>query len=352
MAKEKYVAYVGTYTHENSVGIHIYDVDVENGTMALRKVVPINNPSYIKKSHDGKYLYSIADEGVRSYKILPDGDLEEMNSMSIQGMRGCYLSTDKDDKYLFVGGWHDGKVTVMRLNEDGTVGEMADEVFHKGIGSVAERNFMPHVNSVNITPDEKYLCAVDSGIDQVKIYKFDYRTGKIKLVDILRCQRESGPRLIKFSPDGKYAYLNFELNNTIQVFRYDGSGKNPVFELLQTETTLASQHDREHDATSGMCLSPDGSYVFCSTAGEDTVAMYKRDEETGLLEKQFILPISGSYPKDLDVFPDGKHLAVVNHESNSITTFTIDYEKKLLVMKGKPMKVETPNSIIFSKCES
>ncbi len=77
--------------------------------------------------------------------------------------------------------------------------------------------------------------------------------------------------------------------------------------------------------------------------------MYKRDEETGLLEKQFILPISGSYPKDLDVFPDGKHLAVVNHESNSITTFTIDYEKKLLVMKGKPMKVETPNSIIFSK---
>ena len=28
MAQEKYVAYVGTYTHENSVGIHIYDVDV------------------------------------------------------------------------------------------------------------------------------------------------------------------------------------------------------------------------------------------------------------------------------------------------------------------------------------
>ena len=157
--------------------------------------------------------------------------------------------------------------------------------------------------------------------------------------------------MIKFSPDGKYAYLNFELNNTIQVFRYDGTGKNPVFELIQTETTLASQKDQEHDATSGMCLSPDGRYVFCSTAGEDTVAMYKRDENTGLLEKQFVLPISGSYPKDLDVFPDGKHLAVVNHESNSITTFTIDYEKKLLVMKGKPMHVETPNSIIFSKCE-
>ena len=110
------------------------------------------------------------------------------------------------------------------------------------------------------------------------------------------------------------------------MYRYDGSGKNPVFELIQTESTLASHDDETHDATSGMCLSPDGEYLFCSTAGEDTASMYKVDEETGSLEKQFILPISGEYPKDLEVFPDGKHLAVVNHESNSITTFTIDYE--------------------------
>ena len=35
MAQEKYVAYVSTYTHENSVGIHIYDVDVTKGYMIL-----------------------------------------------------------------------------------------------------------------------------------------------------------------------------------------------------------------------------------------------------------------------------------------------------------------------------
>ena len=36
MAQEKYVAYVGTYTHEISVGIHIYDVDVTKGYMKER----------------------------------------------------------------------------------------------------------------------------------------------------------------------------------------------------------------------------------------------------------------------------------------------------------------------------
>lgn len=62
MKQEKYVAYVGTYTHENSVGIHIYDVDVEAGKLTERKVVPINNPSDLVVSKDRRFLYSIADE--------------------------------------------------------------------------------------------------------------------------------------------------------------------------------------------------------------------------------------------------------------------------------------------------
>ena len=32
-SSDKYVAYVGTYTHGSSIGIHVYDLDVENGYM-------------------------------------------------------------------------------------------------------------------------------------------------------------------------------------------------------------------------------------------------------------------------------------------------------------------------------
>ena len=69
MSQEKYVAYVGTYTHGSSIGIHVYDLDVENGHMTERNVVPVNNASHIAKSNNGKYLYSIADEGVEVLKI-------------------------------------------------------------------------------------------------------------------------------------------------------------------------------------------------------------------------------------------------------------------------------------------
>ncbi len=347
MGKKKYVAYVGSYTHGASKGIKVYDVDVENGFLTERNEVEVSNSSHTAVSKNGKYLYSIEDEGVAVFRRDSAGDLERINSVDIDGMRGCYLATDVDGKYLYVAGYHDGKVTVVHTHQDGSLGSLMDGVFHKGLGSVAERNFRPHVNCVRPTPDNKYLCAVDNGIDQVKIYRINKRTHKLELVDILRCPRETAPRIIRFSDDGKYAYLLCELSNEIRVYTYDGSGKHPEFELIQTISTLYKEGDQDavHNAACGLTLANDGQHLFCTTAGENTVSMFEINPENGMLTKKFTLPISGDYPKDIVVFPDDKHLAVTNHASNTITVFSIDYEKNIIVMNGRPLKVDMPNSI-------
>jgi 6-phosphogluconolactonase len=345
---DKYVAYVGTYTHGESKGIHIYDVNVEEGTLTERKVVPVNNSSYICRSVNGKFLYSTADEGVAVFAILPDGDLEMINKIGIDGMRGCFISVDKEGKHLFVAGYHDGKVTLVHTHHNGRLGSVMDGVFHKGLGSVAERNFRPRVSCVKMTPDNKYLCAVDNGIDQVKVYRITEKD-KLALVDIIRCPRESGPRRVIFSRNGRFMYVLYELDNAVDVYSYTDLGDVPQFEKLQRVSTTSDDKDELHDAASGMDISKDGNYLFTSTAGDDTVAMFKIDQDYGTLTKKFALPISGEYPKDIALFPDGKHIACVNHQSNSITTFTIDYEKNVLVMKGKPQEVETPNCILITK---
>ncbi|MCD8013820.1 MAG: lactonase family protein [Lachnospiraceae bacterium] len=350
--QEKYVAYVGTYTHGSSIGIHIYDLDVEAGYMTEREVIPVNNASHMTKSYNGKYLYSIADEGVEVLKILPDGGLSSINKVGIDGMRGCYLSTDQSGRFLFVGGYHDAKVTVVHTHKTGRLGSVMDGVFHKGLGlgSVAGRNFLPHVTCVIPTPDGKYLCAVDNGIDQVKIYDVNAKTGKLKLFDILRCKLDSGPRLLTFSKDGKYAYINCDMTNEICVYRYDGSGKSPEFELIQTVSCLRDTTSRG-SASCGMKIAPSGKYLYTSNAGENTCAVFSIDQETGQLTMLCCLPISGEYPKDIDVFPGERTLVVLNHETNEIRFFTIDYEKKLLVMKGRPLQIDTPNCILISKVE-
>ena len=134
MGKDKYVAYVSTYTigNKDKYGIRIYDVDLQNGRMTEKNQVEITNSSYISISHNQKFLYSITDFGVEAYRILSTGDLEKVNDGTINGMRGCYLSTDYEDKFLFVGGYHDGKITVLRLQEDGGIGEITEEIYHKG----------------------------------------------------------------------------------------------------------------------------------------------------------------------------------------------------------------------------
>ena len=79
------------------------------------------------------------------------------------------------------------------------------------------------------------------------------------------------------------------------------------------------------------------------------MGIFRIDPETGLLSKILILPISGGYPKDIDVLPDEKTMIVLCHESGYMRFFTIDYEKRTLVMKGKQQYVETPNCILISE---
>ena len=346
----KYTAYVGSYSYTGKAkGITVYDVDVEKGIFKERCEMEVDNSSYVTVSHNGKNLYSIADEGVVSFRILENGSLSRLNSAKIKGMRGCHLSTDVDDRYVFVSGYHDGKATILRLNKDGSVGRIVDGVFHKGYGSVAERNFRPHVSCTRLTPDKRFVACADLGIDQVSIYRFDEE--KLVQVDAVRCERESAPRHFRFSNDGRFMYLMYELKNVIDVYTYETGERAPKIEKIQTISTIGDKRYSELTAACAMRLSPDpdNQYVYCTNAGDNALSIFRRDKETGLLELLCCLPVSGDYPKDVAIFPDEKHVACLNHESGTITFFSVDYEKGLLVMCGREVKVNEPNCCAIVK---
>ena len=346
----KYVAYVGSYSYTGKAkGITIYDVNPDKGCFVKKGEVDVDNSSYVIKSRNQKVLYSIADEGIVSFNILPDGGLERLNSVKINGMRGCHLSTDVDDKYIFVSGYHDGKITVLRLYEDGSVGDIVDEVYHKGLGSIAERNFRPHVSCTRTTPDGHFVMAADLGIDQVKIYHFDDKDETLNLVDMISCKINSAPRFFEFSKDGKYLYLMYEMKNVIDVFSYEAKPgcRVPSIEKSQTVPTTGSSKSSELTAATAPSFTADDKFIFVSNAGDESVCLYERDADTGLLKEKMCLPISGEYPKDIAVFADNKHIASINHESGTITFFKIDYKTGLIVMCANSVKVNQPNCCVI-----
>lgn len=351
MAKKKCVAYVSTYTMGDKYGIKIFDVDMEKGRFSEKGEMEITNSSYVTISHNRKFLYAITDSGVESFKILPDGGLEKINRASTNSMRGCYLSTDYEDRFLFCAGYHDGKITVLRLDtETGAVGAITDEVYHKGMGSIAERSFRPHISCVKMTRDNKYLCAADLGIDYVNIYRLDHQWGTLRPVDIVRCDLESAPRHLKFSEDGQFMYVISEMKNCIDVYRYYEENNMPFFDLIQTIPT-SDKYEVKGVAASALNISNDGKYILASTAGENSVSLFEINQETGELKRLFCLPVSGEYPKDASLFPDNQHLVSLNHESNTMTFFRVDYENNYIVMNGKEIRIKQANCIIFHELE-
>lgn len=347
----KYVAYVSTYTQGDNHGIKIYDVDMEKGRFTEKGEVEITNSSYLTLSHNCKYIYSITDFGVEAYKILADGNLELINFAPINGMRGCYVSTDYDNKYLFVAGYHDGKLTVLRLQEDGSVGDITDEVFHKGLGSIAERNSRPHINCARMTHDNKYLLVADSGMDHVKVYRLNSEWGKVELADIIHCEMDSEPRHIKISKDGRFIYVVHEWSCTIDVYSYEDKKGQPVFEKIQSILTVKPEKGSTN-AASALSFSADYNYMLSSNAGDNSVVVYSVNTDTGMLTQKFCLPVGGEYPKDAEFFPNDKFLVSLNHESNDMTFFHLNLEAGNMIMNGPPIKVDVPNCIVFHKLGS
>ena len=62
-----------------------------------------------------------------------------------------------------------------------------------------------------------------------------------------------------------------------------------------------------------------------------------------------VLPISGRYPTDMDIFPDERHVFVTNYDSNTITTFSMNYDKGTIVMSSAPIHVEQPKCVIMTE---
>ena len=138
------------------------------------------------------------------------------------------------------------------------------------------------------------------------------------------------------------------MKNFIDAYKYTEINDMPDFQKIGTFYTVNDYHAKG-SASSALNLSDDENYIVSSTAGDNSVVLFKINHETGELNKIFCLPISGDYPKDATLFPDNRHLVSLNHETNTMTFFNVDTEKGLLVMNGKELKIDRPNCIIFHK---
>lgn len=355
----RYIVYVGTYTMEQSQGIYRLEFNAETGSLKrLDGVTIIENPSFLEIHPNEKYLYAVSEVneykgqksgGVFSYRIDgPQGELTELNQIASGGGVPCHIDIDRDGKSLVVANYIGGSIASIALEENGKLRPALTSLMqHQGHGPDKARQEAAHAHSSNISPDNRFVYALDLGIDQIVIYQLDPVTAKLtpSRLPVVKLKPGSGPRHFAFHPNHKFAYVLNELSCDVAVFKWNS--QNGELQDLQTITTLPEACPG--NTTAEIRIHPNGKFLYASNRGHDSLAIYQIDESTGLLTASGHEPTGGKTPRNFNIDPTGKFILAANQDSSNVVVFRIDQKTGMLTKTENEVQVPTPNCIRFLK---
>jgi 6-phosphogluconolactonase len=353
----KYTAYVGCATGEDrKEGIRVLECDASTGSFRTLAVYDAYaGTTYMALNRDGTRLYSVLGRssfgpggrngGLAAFTLGgPVCDrLSLMNEIPTGWTIPCHVSLDPSEKALVYAEYSCGTAGYADLAADGSIdaacagcpGEVNArcQVRHKGDGPNKPRQDSAHAHCSVVTPDGRFQMVVDLALDKVMAYDFAQRSEGMRLVpkaciDTRRLAPGAGPRHIVFHPNGKFAYVVFELGNLVASFRYTGEG----FEHVATLPLMKSGEAMDACKAAAVKVSEDGTQLFCSNrdisrSGHDSISVFNIDPSTGAMEFLNCAGLGGSFPRDFQFFPGGRFCLVGLKESWRVCSFAYDRAK-------------------------
>jgi 6-phosphogluconolactonase len=358
-----YLVYVGTYTtKQESKGIYAFNFDPATGEFTpIGLAAETTDPSFVAVHPNGKYLYAVNEVGdfngqksgaISSFEIdRKSGKLKLLNQVSTHGAGPCFVSLDKDGRFVLVANYDGGSVATFEIEPDGSLSLAKGFVQHAGNGVDKERQEGPHAHWIGISPDNRFALVADLGLDDVLVYKFDDVQGKLTphTPPYAQVKGGSGPRHLAFAPNGKFAYLVTEMASTVVAFSWNA--EKGTLNTLQTLPMLPKDYNGVKEAAE-ITVHPNGKFVYASNRGSaNSIAAYKVDGAKGTLTPIGIFPTGGKIPRHFTIDPTGKFLIAANADSNNLVTFKIDETTGALTPTGKEVSVPSPQCIAFAGTE-
>ncbi|WP_408585395.1 lactonase family protein [Paraburkholderia bannensis] len=355
---------VGTYTGGKSEGLYVYRFDSKTGDAQQVSVAKTVNPSYLVVSRDKRFVYAVnelpGDNGPATTRgdvsafgfDAASGQLTFLDKVSAQGNDPCYLSLSPDGKYLLVANYSvaadpGGSFAVLPIEQDGKLGQSVLTVHHEGGGPVKGRQDNAHVHSTVFSPDGRYLFTQDLGTDKLWTYRYtpDGTRGLVSPAEwrYTDVKAGTGPRHLVFGNDGRHAYLTSELAGTVSVFNYeDGHLK------LEQVEKLAEPDFKGAVGAAALHLSPDGKFLYVSNRGDaNDISIFAVDPTSGKLKRVGRQASLGKSPREFAIDPSGQWLIVGNQNSDTVYVFRRDQETGLLEANPKKIDIGSPVDFKF-----
>lgn len=271
----------------------------------------------------GRTLVSVCELNkggyVVSYIIEDDGKLTKVSRLPFESFKLSYVVASPNGKYVFVSSMGDGTVKMIRINEDSSLA-LTDEWKLSG-HSVTKRQSTAKVHSCMISPDGTLLAAANLGADEVDLFRVDYERETIRMISSAIIDWGKEPRHMAFHPSGKLLYVLTESGNRIYAFRVncDSLKEIAVYNTLNPK-------QEEKGAAADILVSRNGKFLYSTNRGQNNIAVWKIDEESGLLNIIGWYECGGKGPRGIHFSPDGNRLYCANNDSADVTVLELDTE--------------------------
>ncbi|MDB5531027.1 MAG: hypothetical protein JWR51_4130 [Devosia sp.] len=348
------------YGAANGEGISRLSFDETTGKLATTGVTgSIDDSTWLVTNRAGDRLYATCEvtgtqeSAVAAYRIDPSsGDLSLINQFPTGGNEACHASITTDGRFLAVANYNgatpagspDQSIAIFPLAADGALLPAVAHVRHAGSGPNADRQATAHAHCVIPTPDGEFLYVADLGIDRLVAYSLGGDGGLTAVpTRDFALPPGLGPRHIVLSADGQLLFMVSELIPTVMSFALAADGT-----LTAISTIPVPPSSDTIVQPAGIVLSPDGRHLLVSLRVCNEVIGFAVDPSTGALRQTGRWPCGGATPRALGFAPSGRHVVVVNQDSDALTVFAFDTDKGLLGDIVQQHRVGTPMSLAFA----
>jgi 6-phosphogluconolactonase len=354
--------YVGTYTSHptakggKSKGIYLCRLDRGAGKLLPAVLAGESvDPSFIVVHPSGGYLYAANEinrfEGqptasVSAFAIDPaSGMLKLLDWKSAHGQGACHVSVDHSGKWVLVADYNSGSIACLPIQAGGGLGEATSAVQHPQSAPGAPRRQAPLAHWINVDPANRFVLAVDKGLDKIMSYRFDAAQGVLSANDPPYTELPSGagPRHLAFHPNGRYAYVINELNSTVTACAYDAQrgSLTPIKSVSTLPTGYAGGN-----TTAEVQVHPSGKFLYGSNRGHNSIVAMAIEAD-GTLRVIGWQPTEGKTPRGFSIDPSGEYLIVGNQDSDNLVLLRIDAETGKLSPTGSSLQLTAPVCIEF-----
>ncbi len=348
--------WIGTAAHPQSRGIYHVRLNPETGQLSTPRLVAESiGPEFLAMHPRLPLLYAIGRfgdvVGVAAYAIDQTGiepNLEFLNAVEIGDGGATHLAVDPQGKMLVTAQYGGGSVAVFPLRPDGRLDERIQLLEHSGGSQAApERQAAPHPHWVGFSPDGRFVFVPDLGLDRILIYRCDRDQVRLEPHGSLSAPPGSGPRHMKFHPQGGSLYVLNELTLTVSLFHYDS--EHGTAELIETVPTVPQeQWRRERTASaSEIRIHPNGRVAYAANRGHDTITVLAIDPQSKRLTTEEHEPVRGATPRNFNLDPEGRWLLAAGQDSHTLAVFAVDSNTGALTYQQSIVSIPAPICVLF-----